>query len=197
MVEILTLWSPHKLLKNLGALSEYAKCNRSSSKIKKLKSLLSVLDTMEWHKKPSHATVPFFKSKTVEILVNIGVNGAELKCIICIIHLRRTSYICDIGMFIRNKLSERLPTADYAYYCYWMMKEIHLFSSFILRLSSWSVSIWSHYILLGQTRRAKNYVLNLKETVHKLYYIDNVKSFCITFFECPCIATNLSGRCMV
>jgi hypothetical protein len=27
MVEILILWSPHKLLKNLGALSEYAKCS--------------------------------------------------------------------------------------------------------------------------------------------------------------------------
>jgi hypothetical protein len=49
MVEILTLWSPHMLLKNLGALSEYAKCSWSSTKIKKkLKSLLSVLDTMEW-----------------------------------------------------------------------------------------------------------------------------------------------------
>jgi hypothetical protein len=58
MVEILTLWSPHKLLKNLGALSEYAKCSQSSTKIKKLKYLLSILDTMEWSKKPSHATVP-------------------------------------------------------------------------------------------------------------------------------------------
>jgi hypothetical protein len=38
VVEILTLWSPHKLLKNLGALSEYAKCSQSSTKKKKLKS---------------------------------------------------------------------------------------------------------------------------------------------------------------
>jgi len=49
MVEILTLWSPHKLLKNLSALSEYAKCSQSSTR-KKLKSLLSILDTMEWAK---------------------------------------------------------------------------------------------------------------------------------------------------
>ncbi len=33
VVEILTLWSPHKLLKNVGALSEYAKCIQSSNKI--------------------------------------------------------------------------------------------------------------------------------------------------------------------
>jgi hypothetical protein len=40
MVEILTLWSPHKLLKkNLGALSEYAKCRQSSTKIKKIEIL--------------------------------------------------------------------------------------------------------------------------------------------------------------
>jgi hypothetical protein len=32
MVEILTLWSPYKLFKNLGALSEYAKCSQSSTK---------------------------------------------------------------------------------------------------------------------------------------------------------------------
>jgi hypothetical protein len=37
MVEILTLRSPHKLLKNLGALSEYAKCSQSSTKINKKK----------------------------------------------------------------------------------------------------------------------------------------------------------------
>jgi hypothetical protein len=36
----LTLWSPHKLLKNLGALSEYAKCSQSSTKnIKKIEIL--------------------------------------------------------------------------------------------------------------------------------------------------------------
>jgi hypothetical protein len=35
MVKILTLWSPHKLLKNLGAFSEYAKCRQSSTKKKK------------------------------------------------------------------------------------------------------------------------------------------------------------------
>jgi hypothetical protein len=32
MVEILTLWSPHKLLKYLGILSEFAKCSQSSTK---------------------------------------------------------------------------------------------------------------------------------------------------------------------
>jgi hypothetical protein len=39
-----SVWSPHKLLKNLGALSEYAKCSQSSTKIKKIE----ILDTMEW-----------------------------------------------------------------------------------------------------------------------------------------------------
>jgi hypothetical protein len=36
MVEILTLWSPQKLLKNLCAFSEYAKCRQSLTKIKKV-----------------------------------------------------------------------------------------------------------------------------------------------------------------
>jgi hypothetical protein len=50
MVEILTLWSPHQLLKNLGTLSEYAKCSQSAIKIKKMRTLLSILETMEWSK---------------------------------------------------------------------------------------------------------------------------------------------------
>jgi hypothetical protein len=46
-------------LKNLGALSEYAKRSQSSTKINKfLKSLSYNLDTMIWSKKPFHATVP-------------------------------------------------------------------------------------------------------------------------------------------
>jgi hypothetical protein len=49
MVDILSLWSPHKLLKNLGALSKYAKCSQSSTNIKKnMKSLLSILDTTKY-----------------------------------------------------------------------------------------------------------------------------------------------------
>jgi hypothetical protein len=39
VVEILALWSPHKLLKNLGALSGYAKCSQSWIKIKKIEIL--------------------------------------------------------------------------------------------------------------------------------------------------------------
>jgi hypothetical protein len=42
MVKMLTLWSHLKLLKNLGALSEYAKCSQRSTK-KKLKSLFLTL----------------------------------------------------------------------------------------------------------------------------------------------------------
>ncbi len=57
LVEILTIYSPHKLLQILGALSEYAKYSQSSTKSKKLKSLSYILDTMVWSKKPSHATV--------------------------------------------------------------------------------------------------------------------------------------------
>ncbi len=61
MVEILTLWSPHKLLKSLGALSEYARCSPSLAKIKKTEilSLYPGFDGMV--KKPSHATVPLSK----------------------------------------------------------------------------------------------------------------------------------------
>jgi len=46
-------------LRNLVALSEYAKRSQSSTKIKKiLKSLSYISDTVIWSKKPSHATVP-------------------------------------------------------------------------------------------------------------------------------------------
>jgi hypothetical protein len=57
MVEILTLWSPHKLLKNLGALSEYAKCSQSSTKIKKIeiRTLYPGYDGMI--KKPAHVSL--------------------------------------------------------------------------------------------------------------------------------------------
>ncbi len=59
MVEILTLRSPHKLLKNLGALCAYAKCSQSSTKDKlNLNFFFPILDTMEWFNKPSQATVP-------------------------------------------------------------------------------------------------------------------------------------------
>jgi hypothetical protein len=58
MVEILSLQSPHKLLKNLGALSKYAKCSQSLTKINHfLKSLSYILDTTYNGKKPSQATV--------------------------------------------------------------------------------------------------------------------------------------------
>jgi hypothetical protein len=56
MAESLTLY--HKLLKNHGALSEYAKCGQSSTKIQNLlKSLIYILGTMVMSKKPSHTTV--------------------------------------------------------------------------------------------------------------------------------------------
>jgi hypothetical protein len=84
MVETLTLWNPHKLLKNLGALSEYAKCSQSSTKIKKkLKSLLSILDTMEWSKNPSHATVPLnaviFTARGASLLHQFLIAGRASK----------------------------------------------------------------------------------------------------------------------
>ena len=44
MIEILNLWSPHKLLNNHGVLSEYAKCLQS---LKKIKSLLSIRVSFE------------------------------------------------------------------------------------------------------------------------------------------------------
>jgi hypothetical protein len=59
MVELLTPWSPHKLLKNLGALSEYAKCIQT--KIKKMKFLPTLYPGYDGNgmvKKPSDATVP-------------------------------------------------------------------------------------------------------------------------------------------
>ncbi len=56
--EILTLWSPHKLLKNLGALSLSAKCCQSSTKIKKFEILTFYPGYDGIVKKQSHATVP-------------------------------------------------------------------------------------------------------------------------------------------
>ncbi len=46
MVEKLTLWGPHKLLKNLGAFSEYANA-ATLDQNKKNEILLSIMDTME------------------------------------------------------------------------------------------------------------------------------------------------------
>ncbi len=56
MIEILTLWSPHKLLKNLGALSEYATCIQNSTKKNKILTLYPEYDGIV--KKPYHDTVP-------------------------------------------------------------------------------------------------------------------------------------------
>jgi hypothetical protein len=62
MVEILTLWSPHKLLKNLGALCEYARCSPSLTKIKNKIEILSLYPGFDGMvKKTSHATVPLSK----------------------------------------------------------------------------------------------------------------------------------------
>ncbi len=58
MVETLTLWSPHKLLDYLGALSEYAKCSQSSKKKIEILTLCPGYDG-KWYKKPAYATVPF------------------------------------------------------------------------------------------------------------------------------------------
>jgi hypothetical protein len=57
MVEILTLGSPFKLLKNLGALSKYAKCSQGLTKIKKIEILILHLEYDGMVKKTSHATV--------------------------------------------------------------------------------------------------------------------------------------------
>ncbi len=58
MVEILTVWSPHKQLKNRGPLSEYAKCSKSSTNKKKFEILTLNPRYDKMVKKPSHATVP-------------------------------------------------------------------------------------------------------------------------------------------
>jgi hypothetical protein len=58
VVEILTLQSFHKLLKNLGALSKYAKCSQSSTKSKKFKIAILYLEYNGMVKKPSHAIAP-------------------------------------------------------------------------------------------------------------------------------------------
>jgi hypothetical protein len=83
VVEILTLWSPHKLLKNLGALSEYAKCSQSSTKIKKIEilTLYPGYDGKKWPKKPSHATVPLnaviFTARGASLLHQFLIAGKE------------------------------------------------------------------------------------------------------------------------
>jgi hypothetical protein len=79
MVEILTPPSSHKLLKNLGALSEYDKCSQSSTKQIIFRSLLTILDTMEWSKKPSHATVPL----TMKLDENRSTSFKEAKHALC------------------------------------------------------------------------------------------------------------------
>jgi hypothetical protein len=61
VVEILTLWSPHKLLKNLGALSEYAKC--SQSLIKKIEIPFLCPGYNGVVKKTSQATFPLIASQ--------------------------------------------------------------------------------------------------------------------------------------
>jgi hypothetical protein len=58
IVEILTLWSPHKLLKNLGSLSEYAKCSQMFDQNKKNEILTLNPGYNAMVKKLSHATVP-------------------------------------------------------------------------------------------------------------------------------------------
>jgi hypothetical protein len=66
------------LLKNPGALSEYAKCSKVK---KKLKSLLSILDTMEWSKKLSHATVPL-SSSSASLFLSISSLSGQSVCMI-------------------------------------------------------------------------------------------------------------------
>ena len=58
MVKILTLWSPHKLLENLGALSEYAK----SSQCLKIDILTLYPGYDGMVQETSHATVPLMKT---------------------------------------------------------------------------------------------------------------------------------------
>jgi len=62
MDEILTLWS-HKLLKNLGALDEYAKCNQSSTKIKKIIILTLPYSWIRWNGKKTFSRYCPFKIK--------------------------------------------------------------------------------------------------------------------------------------
>jgi hypothetical protein len=89
-----------------------------------------------------------FKFETVEILVNIGVKSAELKCIIFIIHIQGTSYLRYWNVYQEEPFKK--VTNSRLYVLLLLNDERNtLFSSFILRLSSWSVSIRSHYILLG------------------------------------------------
>jgi hypothetical protein len=53
MVDILTFWSPHKLLKNLGALSEYAKIQPKFDQNKKN----CPFNVRDWSKFPVCTTV--------------------------------------------------------------------------------------------------------------------------------------------
>ncbi len=75
MAETLTLWSPYKLLKNLGALSEYAKCSQSSTKIKNEILTLDPGYDGGMVKKTSHATVPLkgpmYEIFFAEIFINL------------------------------------------------------------------------------------------------------------------------------
>ncbi len=55
MVEILTLSSPHNLFKNLGALSEYAKCSESWKQNQKYFEILN--SVVVWYGQKRHLTL--------------------------------------------------------------------------------------------------------------------------------------------
>jgi hypothetical protein len=65
-------------LKNLGALSEYAKYSQSSTKTKKIE-ILALCPGYEGMAQKTISCYCPFKSKTVEIRVNIGVKKCRIK----------------------------------------------------------------------------------------------------------------------
>jgi hypothetical protein len=69
MVEILALWSPHKLLTNLGAFSEYAKCSQSSTKVNKNEILTLYPGYDGMVKKTIYATVPSIYKYSAQLAI--------------------------------------------------------------------------------------------------------------------------------
>ncbi len=89
MVEILTLWSPHKLLKNLGALSEYAKCSQSSTKIIKKQKNWNPYSP-SWRQWNGQKTISRYRSFKHVYLFNpiIHLSGERFKyCTLLLLHL--------------------------------------------------------------------------------------------------------------
>ncbi len=119
MVEILTLWSPHKLLQNLGALSEYAQWGQSSTKIKKKLNPYS-LSWIRWNGKQKHlVTVPLnaqvLSQLKTQSHLSMSVNIHQLSCF----DLCHALFLTMKGTLISNSYGCRLSAKKVYTWIHW------------------------------------------------------------------------------